>query len=384
MNRMKRNAGFSLVELLTVISIMAVMAAIATGVYFRIRAAQTDAANETIVTRLSTIMTRVTQAVRDDVAYDAKTNNLNPMVLFLSRNSPTTTIVLDEDRDIARSLATYLKMKAEFPQYFDEARSAKAPPNRNLLREGTLLVRPPLQINNVPVSASETVLYPPKPAYVQTASNLVLLRTPAPTGLSAGNEGRDYALEAAALLYTILTERGNRGELMGDDIVGASVGEVITDFRLTTDPVGTRNTTGQKVKVFRDLLGTPITYIRWATNPEIQANPTTGVMNQDPLDPGNRLPAWANPNANNRNALYALTALRYDSYWATVASNANAAAAPIPYQNQRWVTAVIAAGNSKKWDALNDAMDTAIRSNPSLLINVPDSEGYIFSTNTRK
>ena len=264
----RRRGGFTLIELMVVVALIAILAALAAGTFFRIQAAELQRASEATLVKLHTHLN-----VRwTPVLEDAK-KTVPPEVLALAGN--------DKDRAIA--IWTYAKLQNEFPESFDEVRvttPAVAPRVINL--NGAVL--------------------PPKKVFYDLA---VKTYTPAPTTDE----------QAAALFYAAINATSVGGLSPASD--GLNNQTVTTASGLT---------------MYKDAWGTPITFRRWAKLPEMQSAPylhatqvpwsraalasgqsgTFAVKN--PLDPAGRLvarnlpaPGYPadNPFADPTNPLYA-------------------------------------------------------------------------------
>jgi prepilin-type N-terminal cleavage/methylation domain-containing protein len=233
-SRPSHRAGFTLIELMTVIGIIAIMVALVAGGIGRVRTNQQTSAAEQTVNKIQIALEQQWKAVLDQCKQDRlkNTQNFSKVVTFCG------------DADRAESLWTYLNLKREFPQTFAEATSP-------------ITLIDPVSGNQVTLAARQT--------FASAAS---------PSGLSAANE-------AAVLLYLNLSEKGNRGmNFMADDVTTGAQGKV-GNFRVFADP-----------------WGTPITFLRFANfSPELQNPPFTTTNVADMLDPLGKLanattPAW--------------------------------------------------------------------------------------------
>src|SRR5260370_29357924 len=67
--------GFTLIEVLVVITIIAIIAGMSMGVYFRVRKAQVQSASETTVNKLASNLDQQWKAVLDNAKDDARVAN---------------------------------------------------------------------------------------------------------------------------------------------------------------------------------------------------------------------------------------------------------------------------------------------------------------------
>ena len=259
--------GFTLLELIVVMTIIAIIASLSMGVYFRVRQSQTESAAVTTVNKLQSQLDQQWKAVLDNARDDARAGKIGTIA--------TTTLGGGDSR---RELViwTKIQLKLEFPMTFDEA-----------------------------VNWPATVGVNPKSSYFRAIQAAGI--TPA-TNLQEDQK----LLESAVLFYMAVTQgrRGVAGFNPIDHLGPHAVGDVvIPHYNSSTS-----------FKVFLDSWGQPITFIRWPTakpngqpgNPadEINAAPfaTFGKISTynngnpfvvDPQDPENTL--FLNWNAASQN-----------------------------------------------------------------------------------
>ncbi len=236
-----RRPAFTLIELLVVISIIALLAAITSGVFARVRAAQTRSATDTTLTKINARLERRVKAVNDQVADDAKNNH------------PGYAAVLSavQNVDLAKAIWTHAKMKSELPMSFNEA---KAP----VVISGGLIATP------ITIAVIQ-----PKAVF---------------TALPAGGPGGGPDESAVCLFLAVNSNAG---------------GGTIADNDGLEQQVGDSGMSG--LKCYKDAWGTPIAFVRTAYNGELSGkpffNPTPSNPTPfDPFDPRFKLTAFATGN----------------------------------------------------------------------------------------
>lgn len=290
-----RRRGFTLVELLVTLLLIAILAALTTGAVFRVLAGEKNRATEATLSKLNTGLDRQWKAVMDDAREDIDTSRLS---------STTMTALMayaGGDKDRAKVIWSYLKLKNEFPTTIAEART-------------------PAMIVGLP-----TVSLPPRQVFLQ---QLPLT-------------GTGTAEEAAACFYIAVTATAHRGETMGADGVNQQTADVML-------PGGTRGN-----KIFVDAWGTPITFVRMAYGAEVNNPPYVrgGVVNRDFCDPQGKLrtfsPTW---DATRLNTSFwpsvRLNHINYTGFPGATAYPADPAPSNAPWN---WVPTVVSAGPDGEW-----------------------------------
>ena len=243
--------GFTLIEILVVISIIGILTAISAGALFRLRAAQTVNNTEGTLSKLHVNMMRQWSSVADQAKATVPSSLVDRC---------------GGDKERATALWTYATLKNEFPMSFAEVRLTASPiPALGYLDFGdSAILRP----RNILVKVA-TATY-----------------TPALTPEE----------ESAALFYAVMTQAGNKGNAAGSDGSNQQTGNTSPD--------------GKGATVYKDGWGRPIAFVRHASGGEVDGTPYSrptqvnlgGVQSSvtNMLDPRGRLSSWpsAMPNDN--------------------------------------------------------------------------------------
>jgi type II secretory pathway pseudopilin PulG len=281
-----RRGGFTLIELMVVVLLIITLAALSAGAFYKIQAAQRTGATEATVRKVQILLDGRWKSVLDDAR-----RSVPDQVLAMAGG----------DKERATSLWTYAKLKNEFPERFNE-----------------VWTQPPTPGTPVSINLGGAVLTP-RSVFTAIASKQY---NPPPTDQE----------QAAALLYAALTATGSGGTGGEMDGLNQQVG---------TTPSG--------LTVFVDNWGTPITFVRWASPPEVQSEPFSRpnvvqtragpFQTQNPLDPTGKLLSSPKPHPLNS--------------WG-VAGNPNRAAALLAlgltdFSTANVVPTLISAGADKEW-----------------------------------
>ncbi len=274
--------GFTLVELLVVVALLALLAALSAGAYFRIQASEKNRAAEATLSKLNTLHDRRWKAVLDTASQDALQSKIPDLVVQFAGG----------DKDRARAVWTYMRLKNEFPTTRAEA------------------------VTDVVIPGTAVVVLQHRKIFDQLP-----------------NSGTPEE-QSAACLYLALTATGNRGET----VAGDGLEQQTADINLTG---------GGSARVFVDPWAQPIIYFRMGFAPELNLPPyiRSGVQNRDLCDPLGKL----------TQAQGTWTAASLNLFWAAMAQNHIGAGtvvpATYPIPSQNWVPTAVSAGPDKAFGA---------------------------------
>ncbi len=274
-----RRGGFTLVELLTVMAIVAVLAALSTAAFFLARKGTEERASEGTVSALRGQMESRWKTVLDDARDDAKSGRIPaPVVAFAGG-----------DKDRALAVWSYCKLKNEFPTTVAEACNPVFVPVMLPNGSGGF---------NFP---GVTQVLAPKSVFAagfKAAGKIDVQGLVNPTNPDPAVEQRRTIIESAACLHWSLTTTATRGAVGGE--ARQQVGELSDQYLSFTGPGSPQKYTP---RAFQDSFGQPVTFLRHGLNAEVNDRPYTdkkpivGTTDRDPLDPRGTLvlfgPAWS-------------------------------------------------------------------------------------------
>lgn len=243
-DRLGQRAAFTLIELMVVITIIAVIMSLTAGAYFKFIGSQKQSNTVLLAQKISNALKQHWQAVIDQ----ARTETIPSDVTSWAGNDP----------ERARVLWVKLRLKQEFPISFSE-------------------VFTPSGAGNSYVSASDL---PPKPSYVDALSQ---------AGITSGTGGLTNEQQSAVLLYLILSQK-RRG-------MNFEVDKELSSSELVDAP----GTPAGSLKMIVDAWGNPLAFSRWPTGsaePVNAGQPQSGL--NDAQDPRGTLAnqSWATTSNN--------------------------------------------------------------------------------------
>jgi prepilin-type N-terminal cleavage/methylation domain-containing protein len=280
-----RRGGFTLVELLTVVAILALLAALGVFAFLRVRGGAEQTATEATLSKLKTGLDRRWKAVLDDAADDISKDRIpaglrEPLYRFAGN-----------DKDRVRAIWTYCKLKNEFPTTMAEACNPVMVP---------VIFDPSTNVVTTAVALS------PKAAYVEGFRKLVKTNpippgNPPPVGATGfanttPTTDPEYtaraAAESAACFQWSLSGTATRGETFGADGTAQQTGLAGVDIPVRFFVAGNPGSGILPApQVFKDAYGNPILFVRHAyLAGEVDKTPyTKAPLLQDPVDPLGRL-----------------------------------------------------------------------------------------------
>jgi prepilin-type N-terminal cleavage/methylation domain-containing protein len=249
--------AFTLLELLVVISIIALLASITISAVFRLQSSQKEKNTDTHLRKIDMVLMQQWKATVDKI----KQEDPPQFVKDLTKNA-------DGTSDPARAKALHLKLRLrqEFPQNFGEVFSNIQVPN--------------------PSNPTSFYVYSGKPSYLAALKNAK--QTPPVNGPfdEVVEEGQ------SAVMLVLILSQGKGGATTNPEQIAPTM---LLDYPLSTGATTQR-------RVFKDEWGRPIAFRRWADDDQTDvlselndapyAPVTTG--SRDPQDPEGRLiiPTW--------------------------------------------------------------------------------------------
>ncbi|MFO0823511.1 MAG: prepilin-type N-terminal cleavage/methylation domain-containing protein [Gemmataceae bacterium] len=228
--------GFSLVEILVVLSIIAILASLSMAAYMRIRTLQNVRTSEDVVSKVQLGLDNQVKIIADNVRLDKASPEYVGLLPFC-----------DNDPDRTTSLLLYCRLRQAFP------------------------------------SPSDIAL--PAPTPVIFTVNAIPFRRPVAFDRIAGASDPDPNKISAAILFVALSARTQGGNTLAVDegLAGAQL-----DLPVQS---------GGTVRVFKDGFGNPVPFVRFLESTELDTDPRFTNLksgNKDPFDVWGKLNGWTN------------------------------------------------------------------------------------------
>jgi prepilin-type N-terminal cleavage/methylation domain-containing protein len=315
-----RRGGFSLIEIMTVIGIMGLLAAMAVGVYLTVGSGQSDTATKATLSKLAVILESRRSAITQPFSSPS----------FVVPPGIVSATLPDPMQNRARSVFLYMKLKNELPTTFSEATTdvsfggetlrAKPAFKNRILKQNTLWS---------PSDTFESVGLEYNPADSQDDSTAVL------------------AADSAAVLHILISELNSSGS--SSDLSGFENQIAPVTVKLKRRPGGTGTPEDVQVTLpaFVDSWGQPIAFVRLAYSDELN-NPPYAVAgsarspSKDPYDSRAMLPPAGTWSPTTFWNAIQVNHARYPGFLTT----------DYPGKDKNTVLAVVSAGLNKKFGSL--------------------------------
>lgn len=242
--RKRKRVGFTLIELIIVLSIIAVLLGLIMGAVFRIQVAQQVRSTNDVVEKVQVAIDNQFKAIIQQAATDIRTGAPQDAQAILN--------FMGQDQEAALALLTYCRVRQSFPQTFAEVQ--------------------PFQVGGFPF-------------YVKSQF-LPFQGATAPNGLPSASQ------QSAILLYAAVAQTGAGGSVFASEATNSAKKEIT--LGTVTAPV------------YMDSWQQPIGFCRFGTNSELQAPPYVNLNTSgkylDPFDPVGKLFLWAQTGQPNNQA----------------------------------------------------------------------------------